>query len=550
MDYNLPENIKFCGDIVSSVQSLLLYTHAPSTLIALFVGGFVLYKTRNAVGALLFSISVTFGLWVSVDLLAWLWYDQNTLMITAWSLFGLIFAWLFFLVYWFTHRFITGTSLPPVAILAWTFLLLPVIIFTPTAENVSGVDIRDCVAVEGNAFVTYYYSLGALAIVSVLASVYLWLRSKTKDSAATRSAKYLAAVGAILFIGSFISTSAVASYLVDAGLVSDFGLEQYGVATMTVFIAILAYATVRYHAFNLKLLAAQALVFSLAILIAAEFLFVTNDINRILVGLTLGLAVIFGYLLVRSVKEEVRQRELIQKQEQELEVANKQQENLLHFISHEIKGYLTKSEAGFAGIVEGDYGTISETLKGMASSALSDVRKGVRTVMEILDASNLKKGTMGYKMQMFNLKASVTKVVNHLKPSAEEKHLAIVVDIADEQYMLWGDAEKIRQHVLRNLIDNAIKYTPNGTIKVKLEHKNGKLHFSVQDNGIGITPEDMQKLFTEGGHGTDSIKVNVHSTGYGLFIAKQVVEVHKGKIWAESDGQGKGSKFVVEFPTP
>src|SRR3989344_5804932 len=356
MDYNLPENIKFCGDIVSSLQSLLLYTHIPSALIALLVGGYVLYKIRNALGVLLFSISLTFGLWVSVDLLAWLWYDHNTLLITLWSLFGLIFSWLFFLIYWFTHRFIVGTPLPLTATFVWIALLLPIIIFTPTAQNVSGVDIRDCVAVEGNAFVTYYYSLGVLAIVSVLASVYLWLRSKTKDSAATRSAKYLAAVGAVLFIGSFISTSAVASYLVDVGLVPDFGLEQYGVATMTVFIAILAYATVRYHAFNLKLLAAQALVFSLAILIAAEFLFVTNDINRILVGLTLGLAVIFGYLLVRSVKEEVRQRELIQKQEQELEVANKQQENLLHFISHEIKGYLTKSEAGFAGIVEGDYG--------------------------------------------------------------------------------------------------------------------------------------------------------------------------------------------------
>lgn len=58
----------------------------------------------------------------------------------------------------------------------------------------------------------------------------------------------------------------------------------------------------------------------------------------------------------------------------------------------------------------------------------------------------------------------------------------------------------------------------------------------------------MRNLFTEGGHGKDSIRVNVHSTGYGLFIAKQVVEAQGGKIWAESDGQGKGSKFIAEFP--
>jgi signal transduction histidine kinase len=58
----------------------------------------------------------------------------------------------------------------------------------------------------------------------------------------------------------------------------------------------------------------------------------------------------------------------------------------------------------------------------------------------------------------------------------------------------------------------------------------------------------MQKLFTEGGHGTDSRKVNVDSTGYGLFIAKSVVDAHHGRIWAESDGAGKGSRFVVELP--
>ena len=76
----------------------------------------------------------------------------------------------------------------------------------------------------------------------------------------------------------------------------------------------------------------------------------------------------------------------------------------------------------------------------------------------------------------------------------------------------------------------------------------GHFRFSVKDSGVGITPEDMKNLFTEGGHGKESIKTNVHSTGYGLYIAKRVVEAHGGKIWAESEGEGKGSRFVVEFP--
>lgn len=65
---------------------------------------------------------------------------------------------------------------------------------------------------------------------------------------------------------------------------------------------------------------------------------------------------------------------------------------------------------------------------------------------------------------------------------------------------------------------------------------------------MGISDKDKTRLFTEGGHGEESIKVNVHSTGYGLFIAKNIVLAHKGTIRGESEGPGKGSRFVVELP--
>ena len=74
------------------------------------------------------------------------------------------------------------------------------------------------------------------------------------------------------------------------------------------------------------------------------------------------------------------------------------------------------------------------------------------------------------------------------------------------------------------------------------------MRLSVADTGVGITPEDMPKLFTESGKGRDSTMINKDSTGYGLFIAKTVVEAHGGSIRAESAGKDKGSRFIVELP--
>ncbi len=233
----------------------------------------------------------------------------------------------------------------------------------------------------------------------------------------------------------------------------------------------------------------------------------------------------------------------------DLERANVQQEGLIHFISHEIKGYLAKSEAAFASIIEGDYDPITPELKVMSTTALNDNKKGVQTVLDILRASNLKKGTMDYTMQVFDLKSIVSDGANQLAKMATDKGLKFDLSIdQSQQYMINGDSGQLSDHVIRNLIDNSIKYTPTGWIRVELKKDKDRVIFSVSDSGIGLTDDDMSRLFTEGGRGKDSTKVNVNSTGYGLYIAKKIVEAHNGTITPKSDGRNKGSTFIVEFP--
>ena len=156
---------------------------------------------------------------------------------------------------------------------------------------------------------------------------------------------------------------------------------------------------------------------------------------------------------------------------------------------------------------------------------------------------------MSYIKEPFDLKALVIEAVAKARPSAEAKKLDLSLHIDESKmYTYTGDKVQMADHVLRNLIDNAVSYTPTGSIDVRLERVGEGYLIAVKDTGVGISEGDRPLLFAEGGHGKDSIKVNVHSTGYGLFIAKNIVEAHGGTIRAESEGPGKGSTFVVELP--
>jgi signal transduction histidine kinase len=120
------------------------------------------------------------------------------------------------------------------------------------------------------------------------------------------------------------------------------------------------------------------------------------------------------------------------------------------------------------------------------------------------------------------------------------------LNIEKGNYIIKGDSTQLSEAV-KNLIDNSINYTMEGSIDVSLSSVD-KVKLVIKDTGVGITSDDKQKLFKSGGRGSESLKINVNSTGYGLAFVKGVVEAHKGRVWAESDGRGKGSVFVLELP--
>ncbi|MDP2789432.1 MAG: HAMP domain-containing sensor histidine kinase [bacterium] len=224
----------------------------------------------------------------------------------------------------------------------------------------------------------------------------------------------------------------------------------------------------------------------------------------------------------------------------------KQRESLVHLVTHKVKGSFTRSKYIFAGILDGTFGEINAEIKKRAEQGLESDNMGIETVDLVLSVANMQKGIVKYDMQKIDLGEIVSKTVSEKKVAVEAKGLKIETEFQKDIYKILGDAFWLKE-VVNNLIENSIKYTKEGTITVGLEKNQNKVKLSVKDTGFGITPEDKENLFTEGGRGKDSVKVNVDSTGYGLFSVKLIVEAHGGKVWAESKGAGKGSQFFVEL---
>ncbi len=254
--------------------------------------------------------------------------------------------------------------------------------------------------------------------------------------------------------------------------------------------------------------------------------------------------------MVRSLLlDQIERLPQLERENEKLQTATKDQEKLIHMVGHEVKSYLTKSAGALAAIAEGDLGVVPEGVQKMAGAALQETRKGVDTVSNILHGADTSTGTLGLEKKQFDLKQTVLQEARALEEGARAKGLSYDLLAEEGAYMFTGDEVKLRDQVFRNLIENAIRYTPSGGIHMELTKSGPNIRFTITDTGVGISPEDMPKLFTEGGHGEHSKDINPESTGFGLSIAKQIVSAHGGKVWAESADAGQGSRFIVEVPT-
>lgn len=389
-----------------------------------------------------------------------------------------------------------------------------------------------------------------------LLAVYWLVRKFRRAQGVVRKQLEIVFIGILLMLGFVITTILIP--IVFFRSVAFLGLTPiYALA----FLGMTAYAITRYQLFNIKVLVTQALTLVIWVVLFAK-IFADDSLNaRIIDALVLLFAVISGFFLVRSVREEVRQRELIEKQEKELEKANarlreldRQKSEFVSIASHQLRSPLTAIKGYASMVLEGSFGKFPAEAKEAIQRIFDSSVLMAQSVEDFLNVSRIEQGRMKYEMSAVDIAKVAFDAAEELRPVAKQKGLVFENKIVkDHPVFVSGDLGKLKQ-VVSNLLDNSIKYTKEGKVRieVKIVPPQGKLpsraRIEVSDTGVGMSGDTLNEIFDKFVRAKNANQVNVTGTGLGLYVAKEFVKAHSGRIWAESDGEGKGSRFIVEIP--
>ena len=260
-----------------------------------------------------------------------------------------------------------------------------------------------------------------------------------------------------------------------------------------------------------------------------------------------------GYILIKSIKKEIKakeneklQHEKFEKLSIELADSNEKLKSLddlktefLSLATHQLRSPITAIAGYSSMLLDGSYGLIAEGQKDPVDKIFKSGQRMNHMITRFLDVAKIEKGGIQYTKQLLELGKMVEEIVNELSVTVKEKGLSISFETDNKSpYMVNADREQLWQ-VVQNLVDNSIKYTKTGWIKVKLakDEKKNKVLLTISDSGMGIKPEILPTLFQKFNRGEGN-KMNT----------KEIIENgHQGKIWAESEGADKGSVFYVEL---
>jgi len=244
--------------------------------------------------------------------------------------------------------------------------------------------------------------------------------------------------------------------------------------------------------------------------------------------------------VVCTVRDITQRREI----EDELKKNERLKTEFMNIAAHELRSPVTPIK-GYLDLILHDSES-NEKIKNWAKISLRNAERLLRLVNDILDVARLDSDTMRFDMEKIDPVEFLNEIIEDMRPAILNKKLEFRVTIPSSLPHIIGDKNRLSQ-VLKNLINNSLKFTDCGFIGLDVEKKNNHIQISVVDTGIGISQDELKKIFTKFYQAYTGEDRNNEGTGLGLFISKEIVKKHNGTIWAESE-VGKGSRFVIQLP--
>ena len=245
-------------------------------------------------------------------------------------------------------------------------------------------------------------------------------------------------------------------------------------------------------------------------------------------------------------EEKTRELEQSSREIAKLEVEKSRFLRFLGIAAHDLKAPLTAIQ-GFLWVMLGGFsGELNKKQKNMLERSTRRISELLNLISDLLDIPHIETGQIVQEMKEISLRQVVRNCLDDPRNLAKQKGIKLRVELPETLPKIYGSGPRLQQ-VIANLVNNAITYTPEGVVTVRVKERKNDIQVEVMDTGIGIPPEDLPRVFDDFFRASN---VEAKGTGLGLSIAMRIVEAHGGKIWGESpcSESNSGSKFCFTLP--
>lgn len=394
----------------------------------------------------------------------------------------------------------------------------------------------------GLLWILYVIFVLFLMVGGLVRLIYHRYTLRSSDDAVMRRQISFVIFGFLLSLG----TITIIFLFLQAIVSISFELLQVGVVSLLLLPIFTAYAIAQHRLFELEVIAAQILVAALSIFAFGRAVigFQVSTTDFVIDIIMFFAILILGILLIRTTEKQIIQRK-------KTEYLLDRLRDFVSFATHELRGPVANFKSAVSMIFEGDYGRVPDSMSNLFKRLFLSADTMGQTIDTFLAINKIEVGQFTLNAATNDIIELITSVIEETKYQAELKQVYVHFT-GPKKYSLFFDTFKMK-HVIRNLLENAIKYNKErGKVWVSfsLEEKQGYATIVVRDTGIGITDEQRPRLFSRYTD-IEQSKINgskIESHGIGLWLVREILELHGGKIKVKSDGRDTGATFYAHLP--